>query len=99
MAPLAVFIAALLLGAGGGGGLSITDRAGDSGAAPDIRGLELGVNGSGLATFRVDVPLRAGSKAGVVSVFVDADNDPSTGSPAEGGADYVFAHYQSDSTY
>jgi len=96
MAPIAALIAALLLG---GGATSTTDRAGDSGAAPDIRGLDIAVSGSGLATFRVDVPLPAGSKAGVVSVFVDADNDPSTGSPAEGGADYVFAFYPSDSTY
>ena len=99
MAPTAALIAAFLLAtAGGGGRTSITDRAGDSHGAPDISSLDLGVSDSGLATFRVDVPLPAGSKVGAVSVFIDADNDPTTGSPGDGGADYVFAHYQSDLT-
>lgn len=74
--------------------MSITDKAGDSKGAPDITGVRLGVSDTGVATFRVD----ASSKGGSVSVFVDADNDPNTGSPIDGGADYVFSYYQSDRT-
>jgi hypothetical protein len=97
MAPLGTLVAAFLLAAAGGGNVSIADRAGDSGAAPDIRALDIGVDNNGLATFRVDVPLK--SKDAAISVFIDADDDPSTGSPNDGGADYVFAFYQSDLTY
>ena len=93
-APL---IAVLLLG--GGGSMSIADRAGDSHGAPDITGLTISVSDSGQATFRVAAKLLAGSKDGVVSVYIDADNNASTGSPADGGADFVFAHYQSDLTW
>ena len=99
MAPIATSLAALLIAAGGGGSVTISDKTGDSHGAPDITGLTIGVNDSGRATFRVAVKLPAGSKNGVVSVFIDADNNPSTGSPADGGADFVFAHYQSDLTF
>lgn len=79
--------------------MTITDPVGDSHGAPDITALHLSVSDSGLATFHVAVRLPAGSKDGVVSVYIDADNNPTTGSMADGGADYVFSHYQSDLTY
>ena len=95
MALVATLIAVLVLAAGGGGGMSIADKAGDAHGAPDITALDIGVSDTGLATFRVAV---ASSKTGSVSVYIDSDNDATTGSPAEGGADYVFSHYQSDLT-
>ncbi len=91
----AALLAALLIAAGGGA-MSITDTTGDSNRAPDITSLDLGVSDTGLATFRVN--LSPGAKGGVVSVFIDADNNPITGSQADGGAEYVFSHYVSDNT-
>ena len=98
MGLVVALIAALFI-ATGGGGIVITDPAGDSGTAPDITGLDVGVDGNGLATFKVDVPLPTSDTASTVYVYIDADNNPGTGSPIESGADYVFAHYQSDLTY
>ena len=94
MPSIATSLAALLIAAGGGGSTSITDKTGDAHGAPDVTGVHLAVSDSGVATFRVD----ASSKGGSVSVFIDSDNDPTTGSQADGGADYVFSYYQSDHT-
>jgi hypothetical protein len=64
------------------------DTEGDQGAAPDITGLEVCSDNTGLVTFHLEVTLT--DKAGVYDVFVDSDDNVTTGENRVNGADYLF---------
>lgn len=90
-----------LLAAGGAGAAAptpYTDPVGDSGAAADIQAVRVTNDARGQYTFDITfgTPLAGNDQ---VSLFLDSDQNASTGSSDDGGANYVFDHYESDHTY
>jgi hypothetical protein len=92
---LVVSVAALgaLVAAGPAlGARTFTDGTGDQeGDAPDITTVTVDHDASGTITFRVDVANQPALDAdSALRVLVDADGNPDTGSPADGGSEYAF---------
>ena len=67
------------------------DSTGENPAAPDITMLTVSNTDAGLLSFRVNVPNRPALDQGTIfEIWVDSDNNVSTGSADTGGADYVM---------
>jgi hypothetical protein len=67
------------------------DSSGEIAGAPDITTLTVSNSDAGLLTFRVNVPNRPALDQGTIfEIWVDSDNNASTGSADTGGADYVM---------
>jgi hypothetical protein len=66
------------------------DSTGENPQAPDITSIVVSNDDAGIVSFRINVPNRPqlGQDMYIV-MFVDSDNNPQTGSPDTGGADYV----------
>lgn len=70
---------------------SYQDSSGENPAAPDITTLTVSNTDAGTLSFRVDIPNRPALDQGaILEIWVDSDNNVSTGSPDTGGADYVM---------
>jgi hypothetical protein len=94
-----VLVASLTLAAGanaahyaGASAASFQDVAADGGTAADIGSVTASVDSSEKLTVRVGLS----GRHGVVSVYIDSDNDPSTGAPRTGGADFVVDYDEPD---
>ncbi|MBA3376573.1 MAG: hypothetical protein H0U00_12325 [Actinobacteria bacterium] len=67
------------------------DSTGEDALAPDITTLVVSNDDAGIISFRVNVPNRPTLGQDMLfEVWVDADNNPATGLPDVGGADYVI---------
>ena len=67
------------------------DSTGEDPAAPDITTIVVSNDDAGILTFRVNVPNRpALGQDMLFEIWVDTDNNPVTGDPDLGGADYVM---------
>ena len=67
------------------------DSTGEDATAPDITTLTVSNDDAGIISFRVNVPNRPTLGQDMLfEVWVDADNNPATGLPDVGGADYVI---------
>jgi hypothetical protein len=70
---------------------SYQDSSGENPAAPDITTLTVSNTDAGVLGFRVNIPNRPALDQGTIfEIWVDSDNNVSTGSPDTGGADYVM---------
>jgi hypothetical protein len=67
---------------------SFTDPAGDAGTAPDVTGVGVTNDQSGLYTFTVSLASDYGDDAEFY-LYLDSDKNPQTGDPENLGADYV----------
>jgi len=73
------------------------DSTGENPAAPDITTLTVSNDDAGIVSFKVDVPNRpALGQDMVIDLFVDTDNNNTTGSPEFGGTDYVVELIQGE---
>jgi hypothetical protein len=67
------------------------DSTGEDPAAPDITNIVVSNDDAGIVSFRVNVPNRPTLGQDMLfEIWVDTDNNPATGSPDVGGADYVM---------
>ena len=67
------------------------DSTGEDATAPDITTITVANDDAGIVTFRVNVPNRPTLGQDMLfEIWVDTDNNPATGSPELGGADYVM---------
>jgi hypothetical protein len=68
---------------------TFTDTAGDSGTAADISSVVVSSDSTGQITFQVNFsgPLPSGD---LITVLVDADNNPATGDTGSAGAEYAL---------
>jgi hypothetical protein len=67
------------------------DSTGEDPAAPDITSIVVSNDDAGIVSFRVNVPNRpALGQDMLFEIWVDTDNNPATGDPDLGGADYVM---------
>jgi hypothetical protein len=67
------------------------DSTGENPAAPDITTIVVSNDDAGMLTFRINVPNRPQLGQDMYMVlFVDSDNNTSTGAPDLAGVDYVF---------
>jgi hypothetical protein len=67
------------------------DSTGEDPAAPDITNIVVSNDDAGIVSFRINVPNRpALGQDMLFEIWVDTDNNPATGSPDVGGADYVM---------
>jgi hypothetical protein len=70
-----------------------TDPAGDSGAAPDLSAIRVAHDAAGTYTFTVTTNQAVLEPEGVISVYIDADGNSSTGLSFRGlGAEHLFSH-------
>ena len=73
------------------------DSTGENPAAPDITTIVVSNDDAGIVSFRINVPNRPTlGQDMVVDVFVDTDNNPSTGSPDLGGTEYVVELFRGE---
>jgi hypothetical protein len=67
------------------------DSTGEDPTAPDITTIVVSNDDAGIVSFRVNVPNRpALGQDMLFEIWVDTDNNPATGDPDLGGADYVM---------
>jgi hypothetical protein len=67
------------------------DSTGEAPGAPDITTVTVSNTDAGMLSFRVNIPNRPTLDQGtIVEVWVDSDNNTTTGSPDLGGTDYVM---------
>ena len=77
--------------------MNYQDSSGENAAAPDITTLTVSNTDAGQLTFRVNIPNRPTLDQGtLLEIWVDSDNNVSTGSPDSGGADYVMQLVQGE---
>jgi hypothetical protein len=87
---------ALPLGTGGptlvaANSQNFADSTGEDPLGPDITTIVVSNDDAGIVSFRVNVPNRPTLGQDMLfEVWVDSDNNPATGSPDFGGADYVM---------
>lgn len=83
----------MLVAPGAAGDLYFDDRAGDAGAAPDIRDGSVTSDRAGNVTFTVTTNQRTLAPDAAITVYVDADRSASTGLPYRGlGVDHFFTY-------
>jgi hypothetical protein len=71
-----------------------TDPASDSGSAPDLISVDVSNDSAGNVTFGIGFsPPTLASDEGL-GIYVDSDQNASTGDPSHGGTDYVLFLYQ-----
>jgi hypothetical protein len=71
--------------------VTFQDSTGEDPAAPDITSIVVSNDDAGIVSFRVNVPNRpALGQDMLFEIWVDTDNNPATGDPDLGGADYVM---------
>jgi len=67
------------------------DSTGENPASPDIGQIVVSNTDAGLISFRINIPNRPQlGQDMAASLFVDTDNNAATGSPDDGGTDYVI---------
>jgi hypothetical protein len=77
--------------------VTFPDSTGEDPAAPDIQSVEVSNNDAGMLTFEVKVPNRPELTQDMFAViYLDSDNNPSTGSPDLLGSDYVIFAVQGE---
>ena len=71
--------------------VTFQDSTGEDPAAPDITTVTVSNDDTGLITFRVNIPNRPSLGQDMLfEIWVDTDDNPSTGDPELAGADYVM---------
>ena len=70
---------------------SFPDSTGEDANAPDITGIDVSNDDSGMVTFKINMPNRPALTSDMlVLVFLDTDQNPQTGDPQSFGADYLI---------
>lgn len=97
---VALMAAALLVGVqAAGADTTYTDPAGDSGTAPDITTITVSNGSAGNITFAVAFSPPTITSSEGLGVYIDSDQNSSTGDPAHGGSDYVIFLYATSSDF
>jgi hypothetical protein len=69
------------------------DPQSDAGSAPDLAQIFIGGSDDGAATFHIWARIPPGDTTSTITVFIDADDNPSTGDAVHAGADYSLVAF------